>query len=882
MQKIFKHTFNLFIQFSSPFKLHYYKPNYTLHAIIFFLYLIYQQIKLNHMKYNHLIYYILHFTITITLLLNTQLILAQAVDVEEQDSIISIAVSIEQIPTEMVQTRIKTVKLLDENIQRKDLKAKSAANDSLLAEIKVHVNEIKGSTSETKSLRYLENRELQLNTQIDNVKEISDDFSAIIHKMDIASSYFRSEKKRWEATKSELEQNNYSPELLARIDKLNLLLDSAQNEVSERTESVFGILETNANVSIEIEDLLDQLQQRSSSLESTLLKIDRPSIFNLDYSPENITFRKDIILYLKGIYFDLKAYFQNKTTGLYFLLVLSILFSYLAYKNKERLNNLGKNGNSYYQKKLGLILVKPIYATVLLVLILSTIIYKERPLAFRDVLGFLLIIPLLRILHLVFDKKLHKYIKWTFLLMIQILIYVIFPPENVYFRFNLIILAAGELFITTHLYKNITNIFDENHKKNKKILIRTTQIYIIFSTIGLLASIIGNVYLAQIVLFTNYYSIIGGAVIYITSILINGFILSYLNSNYVKKLNAISKYKTTLSKRFMHIINLVLLFNWALIISDQLKIRYTIVNAIIKVMQQDRTLGAITFNLNEILIFVLVIYVSNFIATIIQVFLEDDILNKMPLAKGLPHSIAVLVRYTIITAGVMLAINSAGLSMSNLTVVLGAFGVGIGFGLQNIFNNLVSGLILLFERPVQIGDTVEIGSLVGKVNHIGIRSSNIRTFDGAEVIVPNGNLISNELINWTLSDAQRRVEIIVGVSYDSNPDQVMEILMKIIKEHHFILKQPEPTVFFQELGDSSLNFRMLFWVYSYNDWQKIKSEVTTRVFRDLTDNDIEIPFPQRDIHIRNFEESLTIENNNKPYSREKHQDDRHEIRDRSR
>ncbi len=814
------------------------------------------------MKYNHLIHYLLYLVTFFTLHLNTQLITAQAVEVEKQDSIVSLAVSIEQIPTEMVQTRIKTINLLDNNIQPEDLKAKSAENDSLLAEIEDHLREIKESSSETKSLRYLENRELQLNTQVNNVKAISDDFSNIIHKMDIASSYFRNEKRRWDATKNELNKNNYSSELLARIDKLNVLLDSALNEVSERTETIFAILEKNANVSIEIEDLLNQLKEKSSSLESKLLKIDRPSIFNLDYSPKNLTFKKDAILYFKGLYYDLKAYFQNKTSGLYFLLTLFIILVYLGYKYRKKLTNLEKNGNSYYQKKLGHILVRPINAALIFVLILSTLIYKNRPLAFRDVLGFILIIPLLRIMHLVFSKKLHKYINWAILLMFPILIYVIFPPENVYFRFNLIILAAGELFITSHLYKNIKNIFDDKHKKNKKLLVRTCQIYIIFSVIGLLASIVGNVYLSQIVLFTNYYSVIGGAVIYITSIMINGSVLCYLDSNQAKKLNAISKYKSTLSKRFVHIVNFILLFNWALIVTDQLKIKYPVVNAVLNFMQQDRTLGAITFNLNEILIFVLVIYVSNFIATIIQVFLEDDILNKMPLAKGLPHSIAVLVRYTVITAGVMLAINSAGLSMSNLTVVLGAFGVGIGFGLQNIFNNLVSGLILLFERPVQIGDTVEIGTLVGKVNHIGIRSSNIRTFDGAEVIVPNGNLISNELINWTLSDAQRRIEIIVGVSYDSKPDQVVDILMKIINEHHFVLKQPEPCVYFQELGDSSLNFRMLFWVYSYNDWQKIKSEVTTRVFRELTDNNIEIPFPQRDIHIRNIEDSLTIEDTN--------------------
>jgi len=194
--------------------------------------------------------------------------------------------------------------------------------------------------------------------------------------------------------------------------------------------------------------------------------------------------------------------------------------------------------------------------------------------------------------------------------------------------------------------------------------------------------------------------------------------------------------------------------------------------------------------------------------------------------------------------------NAAGIPIDKFTIILGAMGVGIGFGLQNIFNNLVSGLILLFERPIQLGDTVQVGQLTGNVQSIGLRSSNIRTFEGAEVLVPNGQLISNEVINWTLSDQKRRIELVIPVAYQSDPELVHRLLTAILMKHEDVVEEPEAFVFFSEFGESSLNFTMLFWIGDYIHGRRIKSEILFQVFKTLKENNIEIPFPQRDVHIR--------------------------------
>ena len=147
---------------------------------------------------------------------------------------------------------------------------------------------------------------------------------------------------------------------------------------------------------------------------------------------------------------------------------------------------------------------------------------------------------------------------------------------------------------------------------------------------------------------------------------------------------------------------------------------------------------------------------------------------------------------------------------------------------------------------------------MGNVKSIGIRASNVRTFDGAEIIVPNGNLISNEVVNWTLSDQTRRIEVIVGVSYSSDPHQVHDVLLKVLKDHKDIVNDPEPNVFFKELGDSSLNFRLLGWTSQFDQWIRIKSEILFAVFDALKAANIEIPFPQHDLHLRSIEPNIEI------------------------
>src|SRR5580765_5516001 len=160
------------------------------------------------------------------------------------------------------------------------------------------------------------------------------------------------------------------------------------------------------------------------------------------------------------------------------------------------------------------------------------------------------------------------------------------------------------------------------------------------------------------------------------------------------------------------------------------------------------------------------------------------------------YALSSLLNYIILTLGFLLAIGALGIDLTKMTVLAGAFGVGLGFGMQSIVNNFVSGLILLFERPIHVGDIIEVGDLVGEVSRIGIRASIVRTYLGAEMIVPNAQLATERVINWTLSDRRRRIDLAVGVDYGSAPDKVVEVLESVARSHPSILKDPVPQAVF--------------------------------------------------------------------------------------
>jgi small-conductance mechanosensitive channel len=240
--------------------------------------------------------------------------------------------------------------------------------------------------------------------------------------------------------------------------------------------------------------------------------------------------------------------------------------------------------------------------------------------------------------------------------------------------------------------------------------------------------------------------------------------------------------------------------------------------------------------------------ISILVARLLRFTLDEDILPRTQLPRGVPRTISLLAGYGIVTLGFVAAVAVAGIDMGRFALMVSALGVGIGIGLQDVVNNFVSGLILLFERPIQAGDQVEVGECAGEVRRIGLRSTTVRTWDGAEVVIPNSRFVSSEFTNWTLSDPQRRMHILVGVEYGTDPERVLSILRDVATGHPDVMDDPSPVALFTGFGDSSLDFMLRAWT-EVTAWRGIMSELTVSIHTALAEAGINVPFPQRDLHL---------------------------------
>ncbi len=259
--------------------------------------------------------------------------------------------------------------------------------------------------------------------------------------------------------------------------------------------------------------------------------------------------------------------------------------------------------------------------------------------------------------------------------------------------------------------------------------------------------------------------------------------------------------------------------------------------------------------------FIVVIGLSIILSRLFVRFLKRNVYSQSEIERGAQYTLSRLVRYVIVTVGFLIALQMVGFDLSILAVFGGLFGVGIGFGLQNIFSNFASGIILMIERPIQVGDTVELDGILGKVEEIRFRVAVVNTFDNESIIVPNSHLVSEEVTNWSYGgDSRLRLRVPIGVDYGTDIQTVEDILLEIAAEEEKVMQEPEPQVFFKEHADSSLNFELRVWIPSPQERIQVRDNIRREIDRRFNEAGIGIPFPQTDVHFYPQNGEIKVEN----------------------
>jgi len=497
-----------------------------------------------------------------------------------------------------------------------------------------------------------------------------------------------------------------------------------------------------------------------------------------------------------------------------------------------------------------LVMGRPGAAVLLLSMLAVRVTIPNVPERFVDLLTLAAVVPLYRLLPRMIPKLLRPAL-YGFAGVFVFAVFVEFlEPYSVGWRVSLLIsnlLGLWTLSLALRVRPESSTEEPSTWRKTFRKLGYTAAGLLGIAFVG---NIFGFTALAHFLLRGSYLAVYYILLLIAMALIVEAMWVALLRVPFVLKSNAVRRHVRTLQLRGIRVVRVLAVVAWFGQLLDVFGVFVPVTGWVRRVLNSQLHFGAIGLSLGGILAFFVTLWVAFMVSRFIRFVLEEDVMPRVELPRGVPRAINMMVHYTLVIVAFLLAMSAAGVDVGKLTILAGAFGLAIGFGMQNIINNFVSGLILLFERPIQIGDTIELGTLIGHVKRIGIRSSTIRSYAGAEVIVPNAHLVSNDVINWTLSDRRRRLLVSVGVTYGTDPERVLDILRTVAADHEKVLTDPTPWALFTGFGESSLDFELRIWVLQFDDGMQVASDVSVALNRALAEAGIEIPFPQRDLHFK--------------------------------
>jgi len=494
------------------------------------------------------------------------------------------------------------------------------------------------------------------------------------------------------------------------------------------------------------------------------------------------------------------------------------------------------------------VISRPVSTGITLWLLATLLLFDDAPRLIDELASLVLFVPLFRIL----PARVVKRIPGLLAVLVALNLFGRFVDILAYMSplYRLALLLESILCLTAvSVSLRQTRPAPGEPPSNWRALIRFVQwTAILLLIVAIITNVVGNVSYAGTVTRATYLSAYLALALYAVYFVATGLIHIALRTRFFRGLKMVRRHDQLIIDRILTVLRLGLLVFWAVTTLNQMQVFDPAKEAIAKVLTAEAKFGSVGLSLGGVLSFAVTVWASFMISRLLRFILEEDVFPRLTLPRGVPSAITIGLHYSVLLLGFFLAIAATGADLGKTTILAGAFGVGIGFGLQNIVNNFISGLILIVERPILPGDSVQIDTLYGEVKRIGLRSSTVRTWEGAEVIVPNGNLISSQVINWTLSDRQRRLDVHVGVEYGNDPEEVVRVLVAAAANVPSLMEHPEPTVLFLGFGDYSLDFQLRVWT-AETSFLKQKSELTIAVNRALNDAGMVIPFPKRDIRV---------------------------------
>jgi small-conductance mechanosensitive channel len=649
------------------------------------------------------------------------------------------------------------------------------------------------------------------------------------------------------------------PEILQRIQSVIAAIKQTRGAIERRRTQVLTLQNRVAEQDARIEQALAAIKQVRAETINRLLVKDAPSIWSAEvWSRDGQSLLQDSQNSFSTQLSILAAYARRHSSR--FILHAFILLSLVGalYWARHRVRPLVIAEPSL--EGVARVFSVPIATGLVLSILVSGWVYPQAPRILNAILGAAALIPTIVILRQLVERPLFPVLNALVVFYLMDLLHTTATALPLASRLLFLAEMLGGIIFLAWLIKSkrLSEVPDAERNWLWTILRVATRIALAVFLVAFIANALGFVSIASLVGNAILRSAYVALILYAAVRIADGVIMFGLRIRPFSLLGMVRHHRRLLRRRVQRTLRWIAALLWALYTLELFSLRTPVVENIRIALSAKLEVGQLSISLGNVVAFIVTVWLSFLLSRFLLFLLDEDIYPRISLARGVPYAVSTMLHYAILLIGFFFAVAAMGIDMTNFTILAGAFGVGLGFGLQNIVNNFVSGLILLFERPVHVGDMIQVGNWDGRLRRIGMRASVIRTLEGSEVIVPNGQLISEEVLNWTLSDQQRRLEIPVGVAYGTDPERVIKILTEVSSKHPDIMPEPPPDTLFLGFGDSALDFQLRAWTSNFKRWQNIKSELAIGMNSALRDADISIPFPQRDLHLKSVVESVKL------------------------
>jgi potassium-dependent mechanosensitive channel len=659
----------------------------------------------------------------------------------------------------------------------------------------------------------------------------------------------RTERETWMLTRDGAAETDLPEASIAQISVALQEIDTVIEVLGDRRAQVLTlqaeILVLRAKINDQLRVLRDELERRNQSI----LQFDSPPLWTALATLET---RVDALNRIQTqFHADIRTladYIAEETPVVIFQGSIFLLALLLLWLLKRQASRWAQDDESLHT--ILSLLQRSLPAALLLAFLLDGPIHEQAPNAWRAAISYVGVGALLGLLPVMLPRRQRRGLWFLAVMFLLARLWGAVPDATMLNRVILLLLSVIGLVALRWFYSHVRDVEARRISKPGAFssLVGTLLcIGAIILSVSTLLNITGSVALAGLLCTGVLKSAFFGLLLWLAALVLDGVVLLVLRSDSARRLRMVSRKSTLIGRSVTRVIHFAAFLVWGGRTLAGFRILEWFVTQIKAVFGAELTAGTFSISLADVVFFFLAIWLAFRLSRILRFVLDEDVLPRVPFPRGVPNAISKGVHYLVLLLGFLVAIAGAGIDLSKFALLAGAFGVGLGFGMQNIVSNFVSGLVLLFERPIQVGDKVQLDQLSGVVKEIGLRASTVRTWQGAEVIVPNSNLIESELINWTLSDERRRIEIKLGVTYGTDPELMRTLLLDVAKAHEEVLDDPAPSAYFRGFGDSALEFEL--WAWTVADFVRVQSEMTVAISRALREAGIQIPFPQREVHV---------------------------------